>query len=143
MSFFGRLSNMFNISGSNFNNSFNRNRMFRGSRLACPNYKLVPFEQARNMIEMNEVNLIDIRTESEYNLMHIKNAVNIPVDCLEAKLLDNSLAKDKCFMVYCSSGARSKKAIQILNKYGYEVYIWEYAALTTFPYRDMLVYNKN
>ena len=47
-------------------------------------------------------------------------------------------------MVYCSSGTRSKMAIQILNGLGYNnIYIWEYGALATFPYKNMLVYSEN
>ena len=45
-------------------------------------------------------------------------------------------------MVYCSSGSRSKTAIEILNSLGYlNIYIWEYGALATFPYKNMLEYN--
>ena len=45
-------------------------------------------------------------------------------------------------MVYCSSGVRSKNAIEILNSLGYtNIYIWEYGALATFPYKNMLEYN--
>lgn len=136
--FFDRIKNMIN---SNFMNP-NKFRRYN-NRCNCYAYKLVPFEQAKNMIQMSEVILLDIRTESEYNLMHVQNAINIPLDILELKIQDLTIKNDKPVMVYCSSGARSKRAIQILNKYGYNIYIWEYAALATFPYRDMLVYEKN
>ncbi len=130
--FFNRFMSAFNMN----------NRSNRGSRSNCYSYKLVSFEQAKNMIETQEVILIDVRTESEYNLMHIKNAINIPVDTLLNKISDGTIDKEKNIMVYCSSGARSKKAIQLLNKFGYNIYIWEYAALATFPYRNMLVYQQ-
>ena len=140
--FFDKIVNMLNLNFGN-GNFKNQNGVRRfNNRCNCYAYKLVPFEQARNMIQTSEVLLIDIRTESEYNLMHVQNAINIPLDVLEIKIQDATIKKDKPVMIYCSSGARSKKAIQVLNKYGYNIYIWEYAALATFPYRDMLIYEK-
>lgn len=105
------------------------------------NYVLVNFQTAKQMIENNEVILIDVRTKAEYDSMHIINSINIPIDSINSG--NFNLPKDSKIMVYCSSGTRSKTAIMLLNKMGYDkIYIWEYAALTTFPYKNMLIYNK-
>ena len=129
-----------NILRALFGNSYNRNRQSRCSPKFM--YKLINFEQAKDMIEKEQVTLIDVRTKSEYDLMHIKNAVNIPVDEIEKRIF--SLEQTAPLMIYCSSGARSKTAMQILNNLGYtNIYIWEYAALATFPYKNMLVYGDN
>lgn len=105
------------------------------------NYVLVNFQTAKQMIENNEVILIDVRTKTEYDSMHIINSINIPIDSINSG--NFNLPKDSKIMVYCSSGTRSKTAIMLLNKMGYDkIYIWEYAALTTFPYKNMLIYNK-
>ena len=94
------------------------------------------------MIEEKQVTLIDVRTQSEYELMHIKNAINIPVDEIEKNIFIYD--QNTPIMIYCSSGARSKTAMQILNNLGYNnIYIWEYGALATFPYKNMLEYGKN
>lgn len=124
-------------------NNTNRSRSYQGSRYrSSMNYKLIPFDQAKDMIEKNTVLLMDVRTSNEYDLMHIKNAINIPVNEIEQKILQ--VEQDKPLMVYCSSGARSKTAIQILNNLGYNnIYIWEYGALATFPYKNMLEYGEN
>lgn len=104
-------------------------------------YNLVPFEQARNMIETQNVYLIDVRTKNEYDFMHIKNAVNIPVDDIKSRV--DEIPSDKDLMVYCASGSRSKSAICILNSLGYNnIYIWEYGALATFPYRELIEYGE-
>ena len=59
------------------NNNSNRNRGYQNNRYrSSMNYKLIPFEQAKDMIEKNNVVLIDVRTSNEYDLMHIKNAIN-------------------------------------------------------------------
>lgn len=124
-------------------NNTNRSRSYHGNRYrSSMNYKLIPFDQAKDMIEKNTVLLMDVRTSNEYDLMHIKNAINIPVNEIEQKILQ--VEQDKPLMVYCSSGARSKTAIQILNNLGYNnIYIWEYGALATFPYKNMLEYGEN
>lgn len=133
--------------GNNRNNSRNnRNNIFKkftySNRSSCNlMYKLISFEQAKEMIENGSVVLIDVRSESEYNIMHLKNAINIPVSEIEKKIF--IYEQTKPLMVYCSTGTRSKSAIINLNKLGYNnIYIWEYAALATFPYKDMLIYNK-
>lgn len=106
-------------------------------------YKLISKEQARDMILTNKVLLIDVRTQNEYDSVHIQNAVNLPIDEFEQNIQNIEPDKNKWLMVYCASGVRSKIAIQVLSRLGYgNVYIWEYGALSTFPYRDMLIYSK-
>ena len=136
--------NIRNIMQSFFgmNNNVNRSRGYQNRYRSSMNYKLISFDQAKDMIEKNNIVLIDVRTQNEYDLMHIKNAINIPVNEIEQKILQ--IEQTHPIMVYCSSGARSKTAIQILNNLGYNnIYIWEYGALATFPYKNMLVYGEN
>ena len=98
------------------NNNQNRNRGYQNRYRGNMNYKLIPFKSAKDMIEKNDVLLIDVRTANEYDLMHIKNAINIPVNEIEQKIFQ--VDSTHPLMVYCSSGARSKTAIQILNNLG-------------------------
>ncbi len=126
-----------------FGNNKNRNRnfSFRSRTSNCKRcvYNLVNFEQAKNMIESQNVILIDVRTSNEYEFMHIKNAINIPVDEIANRI--NEINDGRNIMVYCASGARSKNAILTLNNFGINnIYIWEYGALATFPYRDLIEY---
>lgn len=124
----GNRNSLFNI---NFGNRNNNNFKFI--------YKLVNFEEAKNMIKANQVILIDVRSKQEYDIMHIENAINIPVDDIEKLIFKYEQITP--LMVYCSSGSRTKKAIQILNSLGYtNIYIWEYGALATFPHKNMLIY---
>lgn len=126
-----------NIMNILFGKNMNRNRC-RNNRYM---YKLIPFEQAKIMIENNEVVLLDVRTQNEFELMHIKGAINMPVADIEKKIF--IYEQNQAIMVYCSSGSRSKSAIEILNNLGYaNIYIWEYGALATFPYKNMLEYNE-
>lgn len=138
------LDNIMNIlfgknNGNNRNfGIFSRNRYRNNGGI----YNLISFEQAKSMIENNEVVLLDVRTPNEYELMHIKGAINMPVADIDKKIFIYEQATP--IMLYCSSGVRSKSAINILNNLGYgNIYIWEYGALATFPYKNMLEYHAN
>ena len=124
----------------NMNNNCRRNN-FR-PRQNKMIYNLVPLKRAREMIENNEVLLIDVRSENEYEMMHIKNAISIPVNKIEESI--NNIKKEQNIMIYCSTGSRSKQAINKFNSMGYyNIYIWEYAALANFIYKDLIEYPKN
>jgi len=61
--------------------------------------------------------MLDVRTLEEYNQGHIKDAVLIPVQVLEARL--SEVPKDKQVYVYCHSGTRSARAAKMLAKHGF------------------------
>lgn len=117
---------MFNFFSSK-NKKYNRNLI----------YNLISYEDARNMINDNGNVLIDVRTKKEYDLMHIINSINIPVEKIRS--CEEEYKNADKIMVYCSSGLRTKEAIRILNSMGYtNIAIWEYGALSNFPYKDMI-----
>lgn len=63
--------------------------------------------------------LIDVRTEEEYEVSHLKNAQNICVTSGDFKEKVASLDKMKPVYVYCRSGKRSSKAAKILIEMGF------------------------
>lgn len=63
--------------------------------------------------------LIDVRTEEEYEVSHLKNAQNICVTSGDFKEKVASLDKMKPVYVYCRSGKRSSKAAMILIEMGF------------------------
>lgn len=66
-----------------------------------------------------EVQILDVRTESEFAEGHIQDAQNI--DVLQDDFKDKvaSLDKNKPVMVYCKMGGRSAKAAGILKEMGF------------------------
>ena len=66
--------------------------------------------------------ILDVRTPQEYNVNHIKDAVNLNIYDRDFEAKANELDKDKTVFVYCKSGGRSNEAVKILEKNGYEVY---------------------
>lgn len=83
----------------------------------------VTVEEAREMIEKDDVFILDVRTPAEFNSSHIEGATLIPVtnsggsnlssdQLLEARI--NEVPKDKKILVYCRTGHRSTIASNIL-----------------------------
>ena len=63
--------------------------------------------------------LIDVRTDMEYQNGHLDNAINIPLDSLRSRLQE--IDKDKEIIVYCQVGLRGYYAERILKQHGYKV----------------------
>jgi CRP-like cAMP-binding protein len=63
--------------------------------------------------------LLDVRTESEYEQAHAASALNMPLTIL--KLKSRLLDRDKRYIVYCNSGRRSNAAAHLLAEEGYKV----------------------
>jgi rhodanese-related sulfurtransferase len=61
--------------------------------------------------------LVDIRTPAEVAQGAIPNAKHIPMHLLPVRAAE--LPKDKAFVLYCRSGARSYHACQYLEQQGY------------------------
>ena len=64
--------------------------------------------------------LLDVRTQSEYNDGHIQGAISIPPDQIlkEPQLL--SAYKDSQVVVFCRSGVRAGKVIEMLEGLGFK-----------------------
>ena len=107
-----------------------------GSSIACaaeltpplpgaPNYINIDVEKAHEMLEGNpeEIILLDVRTEGEYNAEYIPGAINIPLSDLENRI--DELDSSKVIIVYCKTGSRSRTASETLAQRGFIVYNME------------------
>ena len=63
--------------------------------------------------------VIDVRKVDEYNAGHLKHAISIPLEEIENRLDEISAYKDKNVVLYCNSGNRSGKALDILKSKGF------------------------
>lgn len=79
---------------------------------AISNYTDVTPEEAYDMISQQEVVLLDVRTQEEYDSGHIPDALLIPLSELESRL--DELNPADHILVYCRSGHRSAEAASIL-----------------------------
>jgi len=70
-------------------------------------------------VEDTDVQLIDVRTEAEYKVSHLKDAQNI---CVSSKDFEEKVAvldKSKPVYVYCKGGQESAQAAEILKEMGF------------------------
>ncbi len=84
------------------------------------NVSALDFQKA---ISLSNATLVDIRTPKEFNVEHIKGALNI--DWYKRGFKDSIqiLAKDKPIIIYCRSGNRTSKATSALQALGFkEIY---------------------
>ena len=64
--------------------------------------------------------LIDVRSQQEYKEYHIDGAICIPHFEIQNRIEKEVPNKNALIIIYCQSGIRSKSAIQILSKKGYQ-----------------------
>jgi rhodanese-related sulfurtransferase len=89
---------------------------------ACGNgmegYQDVSTEEAKELIDNQEVVVLDVRTTEEFQAGHIPNATLLPLQELEQRL--SELIKDESYLVVCRSGNRSAQASEILTNNGFK-----------------------
>ena len=85
------------------------------------NFKSVDVTEFKSTLEKNsEIQLVDVRTEAEFNSGHIANAKNIDWNGTNFDIQTSALEKNKPVLVYCLSGGRSKKAASKLKELGFK-----------------------
>ena len=79
----------------------------------------IPEVSAEEFAKMygENVNLVDVRKESEYNAEHIIGATNFPLDFLNQNM--SQIDSDTKYHLYCASGYRSLIAASILKSRGF------------------------
>ena len=89
----------------------------------CSAKGFVPVEadEFAREIAKEGVQLVDVRTASEYADGHIPNAVNIDVLSSDFAEKIATLDKAKTLAIYCRSGRRSKAAAEQAVKLGFKV----------------------
>jgi rhodanese-related sulfurtransferase len=82
--------------------------------------QLVTAEEMQTILELEDVQLIDVRTPQEYDEIRIANAQNID---FMSPTFDEDIAKldkTKPVILYCKSGRRSAKCAEKMKKAGFE-----------------------
>lgn len=82
---------------------------------------VVSVEEFKAMVLDKDVQLVDVRTQDEFNEGHIDDAVNI--DYLEDDTFAEkfeSFDKNKPVYIYCQVGGRSQKSAKILQELGFK-----------------------
>ena len=105
-----------------------------GGRKVENTYQQISQEEAKNMMDSQEVIILDVREQNEFKAGHIPGAVLLSVGAITA---DTAAAvipeQDSVVLVYCRSGNRSKTASAALVELGY-LNIYEFGGINTWPY---------
>ena len=101
---------------------------------ADSSYQQITQEEAKEMMDTQNVVILDVREQNEYDGGHIPGAVLLPVGTIdEAAAAEVIPDKDSTVLVYCRSGNRSKTASSKLAELGY-TNIYEFGGINTWPY---------
>ncbi|MBO6514517.1 MAG: hypothetical protein JJ974_11180, partial [Phycisphaerales bacterium] len=79
----------------------------------------VDASEASAMIDSGEVQVLDVRRRTEFDLGHLPGAINIAHTRLPSRLAE--IPKDKRLLVNCHSGVRSAVSCSYLQRAGYQV----------------------
>ena len=105
-----------------------------GTAESQPSYQQITQQEAKEMMDSQQVIVLDVREQEEYDGGHIPGAVLLPVGTIDE---DSAAAvipdKDDTVLVYCRSGNRSKTASATLAQLGY-TNVYEFGGINTWPY---------
>lgn len=95
---------------------------------------MISAEQVQEKIDKNEeFILLDVRTKEEYEQGRIPGTVLIPLNDLENQVTLKLENKEAEIVVYCRSGNRSKRAVEILKSMGY-TNVHDLGGIIDWPY---------
>lgn len=97
-------------------------------------YQQISQEEAKEMMDTQDVIILDVREQDEYDSGHIPGAVLLPEGTIDEETAAEVIPeKDSTVLVYCRSGNRSKTASSALAELGY-TNIYEFGGINTWPY---------
>lgn len=79
----------------------------------------ITWKEAMEKRKQENVILLDVRSTQEYEEGHVDGAICVPHYELAYKAGNVLDKKEQTIIMYCQTGARSKKAYRILKKIGY------------------------
>jgi rhodanese-related sulfurtransferase len=68
-----------------------------------------------NLDKLSNIQIVDVRSPSEFRVGHLKGAINIEAEKLKAEELYAKLPKDKIIVFNCISGSRAMEIWMKLN----------------------------
>lgn len=105
-----------------------------GAQKDSLSFKRISQEEAKNMMDTQNVIILDVREQSEFDEKHIPGAVLLPVGTITKDTAAAVIPDlDSVVLVYCRSGNRSQTASRVLAELGYRG-IYEFGGINTWPY---------
>ena len=72
----------------------------------------------KQFVKAPATKIVDVRTEQEYAIGHLQNAINIPLDTIQANVDRIKNFNAGAIVFYCRSGNRSGQAVSYLKQLG-------------------------
>lgn len=83
--------------------------------------KHISVEELKDLMDKNDnICLIDVREQHEWDDGHIKNAIHVPLNDVLSKIESISKDLDEPLYLQCRSGVRSQNAAAYLLQLGYK-----------------------
>lgn len=96
--------------------------------------KCISPDEAKHIMDSeNGYIIVDVRRDDEFELGHIPNAINLPLEQIEDIAEEELRDKEQTLLVYCRSGRISKMAAGILEAMGY-TNIFEFGGILDWKY---------
>ena len=76
--------------------------------------------EAVQLMNRDKAVVVDVCSAQEFASAHVKGAVHVALDELDTRLADVVKDKTKPVIMVCASGMRSKRAVGMAQKLGYE-----------------------
>ena len=76
--------------------------------------------EAVQLMNRDKAVVVDVCSAQEFASGRVKGAVHVALDELETRLTDTVKDKTKPVIMVCASGMRSKRALAVAKKLGYE-----------------------
>jgi len=92
--------------------------------------RLAP-QEAREMMS-DDVIILDVRTQEEFDVGHIINAILLPDYEIQEKAEDILMDKYQTILIYCRSGRRSEAAARQLIDMGY-TQVFDFGGILDWP----------
>jgi rhodanese-related sulfurtransferase len=99
---------------------------------------LVSSEEMKKLMDMDSIQLIDVRSLEEFRKGHLKGAQNLIYDDDFAQKI-SQLDKSKPVAVYCKTGRRSEECSNILKKAGFKKVYDLKGGLSQWKFEEELV----
>ena len=115
--------------------------LFNCTKLKTNTSVLISAEQMLELVKLEEVQLIDVRTPAEFAEGHIENAKNIDFYSANFDLQIDALDKSIPVILYCKSGGRSAKYVSKLNLKGFKVIYDLQGGINHWGFEGRQIYN--
>ncbi len=107
-----------------------------GEEIERAEYKKLSPEEAKEMIDNEDVIILDVRTEEEFRQGHIEGAILIPDYDLDKLAGEKLPDKDATILIYCRSGNRSELSSHLLIGMGYQN-VYDFGGIIDWRYGEV------